>query len=128
MTSTLTLTGIKPTGELHLGNYLAAIRPLLAHAAAGEPLYVFIADLHTLNRRPDPAELRRLVRHVAAAYPARGLDPAQITLFRQSPVPAIAQMSRLLSNLCPRGRSTGRMPTRLRWRTTRPAGATSTTA
>jgi tryptophanyl-tRNA synthetase len=103
MTSTITLTGIKPTGELHLGNYLAAIRPLLAHAAAGEPLYVFIADLHALNGRPDPAELRRLVRHVAAAFPACGLDPEQIVLFRQSDVPAIAQMSQLLSNLCAKG-------------------------
>jgi tryptophanyl-tRNA synthetase len=93
MTSSLVLTGIKTTGELHLGNYLAAIRPLLDPAVSGEPLYVFIADLHALNGRPDPAELRRRVRHVAAAYPAFGLDPERITLFRQSDVPAIAQMS-----------------------------------
>ena len=53
-----TLTGIQPTGELHLGNYAGAIRPL-ARLAADEhrDVYVFVADLHALNGHPDPAEL-----------------------------------------------------------------------
>jgi hypothetical protein len=57
---TVTLSGVKPTGELHLGNYVGAIRPLarLAEDPARDVL-VFVADLHALNTRPDPAVLRR---------------------------------------------------------------------
>ncbi len=57
--STVTLTEVEPTGELHLGNYAGAIRPLARLAA--EPtrdVYVFVADLHALNTRPEPARLR----------------------------------------------------------------------
>ena len=65
MTSpTITLTGIQPTGELHLGNYAGAIKPLaeLVTQPARET-YVFVADLHALNGRPDPDRLRARTRH-----------------------------------------------------------------
>ena len=56
---TRTLTGVQPTGDLHLGNYVGAIRPLADLAAdRAREVYVFVADLHALNSRPDPAVLR----------------------------------------------------------------------
>src|SRR5690242_7462263 len=105
MTSTtITLTGIQPTGDLHLGNYAGAIRPL-ARLAAEHPreTYVFVADLHALNGRPDPAQLRDRTRKMAAALLACGLDHDRVHLYRQSRVPAIAQVSALLANLTSKG-------------------------
>src|SRR5215207_1580173 len=56
---TVTLTGVQPTGDLHLGNYIGAIRPLADLAVdLTRDVYVFVADLHALNSRPDPAALR----------------------------------------------------------------------
>ena len=103
-TPTITLTGIQPTGELHLGNYAGAIRPL-ARLAAGHPreTYVFVADLHALNGRPDPDQLRDRTRKMAAALLACGLDHDRVHVYRQSRVPAIAQVSALLTNVTSKG-------------------------
>jgi tryptophanyl-tRNA synthetase len=96
---TITLTGIQPTGELHLGNYAGAIKPLAQLAAQpGRETYVFVADLHALNSRPDPDQLRDRTRKMAAALLACGLDHDRVHLYRQSRVPAIAQITALLSN------------------------------
>jgi len=105
MTSpTITLTGVQPTGELHLGNYAGAIRPLaeLASQPARET-YVFVADVHALNGRPDPVALRDRTRRLAAALLACGLDHDRAHLYRQSRVPGIAQVSALLANLTSKG-------------------------
>ncbi|MGO9902878.1 MAG: hypothetical protein ACLP0J_25035 [Solirubrobacteraceae bacterium] len=101
---TVTLTGVKPTGELHLGNYAGAIRPLARLAAEpSRDVYVFVADLHALNARPDPAALRERSRRLAAALLACGLDGPNVHVYRQSRVPAIAELAALLSNVAGKG-------------------------
>jgi tryptophanyl-tRNA synthetase len=99
-----TLTGFKPTGELHLGNYAGAIRPL-ARLAADEhrDVYLFVADLHALNGHPDPAALADRTQRLAAALLACGLDRPNVRLYRQSRVPAIARLTALLSNVTSKG-------------------------
>jgi tryptophanyl-tRNA synthetase len=101
---TATLTGIKPTGVLHLGNYAGAIRPLAGLAADDDrDVYLFVADLHALNRRPDPAALSERTQRLAAALLACGLDRPNVHLYRQSRVPAIARLTALLSNVTSKG-------------------------
>jgi len=101
---TVTLTGVQPTGDLHLGNYVGAIRPLAEIAAdPARDVYVFVADLHALNSRPDPAALRERSRRLAAALLACGLDRPNVHLYRQSRVPAVARMAALLSNVAAKG-------------------------
>jgi tryptophanyl-tRNA synthetase len=101
---TITLTGIQPTGELHLGNYAGAIRPLARLAAEpARETYVFVADLHALNGRPDAYELRERTRRMAAALLACGLDHDRVHLYRQSRVPAVTQLSALLANITSKG-------------------------
>ena len=105
MTSpTITLTGIQSTGELHLGNYAGAIGPLARLAAQpARETYVFVADLHALNGRPDPDQLRDRTRKMAAALLACGLDHDRVHVYRQSRVPAIAQVTALLANVTSKG-------------------------
>jgi tryptophanyl-tRNA synthetase len=99
-----TLTGFKPTGALHLGNYAGAIRPLAGLAADAErDVYLFIADLHALNGRPEPGALADRSRRLAAALLACGLDRPNVHLYRQSRVPAIARLATLLSNVTAKG-------------------------
>jgi tryptophanyl-tRNA synthetase len=104
MTSpTITLTGIQPTGELHLGNYAGAIKPLAQLVAEpARETYVFVADLHALNGRPDPQQLRARTRHIAASLLAC-LDEDCVHVYRQSRVLAIAQVSALLANVTSKG-------------------------
>jgi tryptophanyl-tRNA synthetase len=101
---TVTLTGIKPTGELHLGNYAGAIQPL-ARLAADEQrdVLVFVADLHALNGRPGPVALSDRTRRIAAALLASGLDRPNVHLYRQSRVPAIPRLTALLGNVTSKG-------------------------
>ena len=99
-----TLTGVQPTGDVHLGNYIGAIRPLADLAAdPTRDIYVFVADLHALNRRPDPAVLRERSRRLVAVLLACGLDRPNVHLYRQSRVPAVAGMAALLNNLTSKG-------------------------
>jgi tryptophanyl-tRNA synthetase len=101
---TLTLTGVQPTGDLHLGNYIGAIRPLADLAAdPSRDVYVFVADLHALNSRPDPAVLRELSRRLVAALLACGLDRPNVHVYRQSRVPAVAGLAALLNNVAAKG-------------------------
>jgi tryptophanyl-tRNA synthetase len=101
---TVTLSGVKPTGELHLGNYVGAIRPLARLAEhAGRDVFVFVADLHALNTRPDPTALRERTRRLVAALVACGLDGPNVHVYRQSRVPAVAQLASLLSNVVAKG-------------------------
>jgi tryptophanyl-tRNA synthetase len=101
---TATLTGVQPTGELHLGNYAGAIRPL-ARLAADEArdVFVFVADLHALNGRPEPAVLSDRTRRLAAALLACGLDRSNVHVYRQSRVPAIARLATLLGPVTSKG-------------------------
>lgn len=88
------LSGIKPTGEIHIGNYFGAIRQLVDLLNAGTHQgYVFIADYHALNFVQDAAEMKRLTRELALTYLACGLDPEKITLFKQSSVSAHTELA-----------------------------------
>jgi tryptophanyl-tRNA synthetase len=101
---TATLTGIKPTGELHLGNYVGAIRPLVRLAAdAHRDVYAFVADLHALNSHPAPAALADRTQRLAAALLACGLDRPNVHVYRQSRVPAIARLAALLNTVTSKG-------------------------
>jgi tryptophanyl-tRNA synthetase len=103
-TQTVTLTGIQPTGEVHLGNYAGAIQPLLRLAAdERRDVYVFVADLHALNGQPDPAVLSERSRRVAATLLACGLDGPNVRLYRQSRVPAIARLATMLGSVTSKG-------------------------
>ncbi|MDP9344734.1 MAG: tryptophan--tRNA ligase [Actinomycetota bacterium] len=103
-TQTVALTGVKPSGELHLGNFAGAIRPLARSAARpGRETFVFVADLRSLTTRPDPRRLRERTRALIAALIACGLDGDRVHIFRQSRIPQITQISALLANVCPKG-------------------------
>ncbi len=107
------VSGIQPTGNLHLGNYLGAIRNWVrmqdemeegagAQAAAGgsaekNRCLFFLADLHAISQPHDPVELRRATLEMAAALVACGIDPARSVLFNQAQVPAHAELQWLLS-------------------------------
>jgi tryptophanyl-tRNA synthetase len=89
------VSGIQPTGDLHLGNLLGAILRWVRMQDEAECLY-FLADMHALTVDVDPAELRTNVREMAAALIASGIDPAKSILFRQSAIPAHAELSWIL--------------------------------
>ncbi len=90
------LSGIKPTGAPHLGNYLGMIRPALELAKEYRAFY-FIADAHALNQMRTPGELERLTRETAATLLALDLDPKEITFFRQSDIPGIFELAVILA-------------------------------
>jgi tryptophanyl-tRNA synthetase len=90
------LSGVQPTGNLHLGNYLGAIKQWVAMQDSHESLFC-IVDLHAITLPQDPRELRHSTREVAAAYLAAGIDPARSAIFHQSAVPAHAELSWILS-------------------------------
>ncbi len=94
------LSGIQPTGRLHIGNYFGMMRPAIALQAQGEAFY-FIADYHALTTLHDPAALREHCRRVALDFLACGLDPAQGALFRQSDVPQVTELAWILSTVTP---------------------------
>jgi len=89
------VSGIKPTGELTIGNYIGAIKNFIKFQDEYE-LLVFVADLHALTVEQDRLELRRRIRDVCALYIACGLDPNKTKIFIQSEIPAHSQMGYLL--------------------------------
>jgi tryptophanyl-tRNA synthetase len=94
MTKTI-VSGIQPTGNLHLGNYLGAIRNWVAMQSEGECFY-FLADLHAITVYNNPATLHANTREMAAALIACGVDPDKSVLFNQAQVPAHAELAWLL--------------------------------
>lgn len=90
------VSGIQPTGNLHLGNYLGAIRNWVAMQDEGECLY-FLADLHAISMPYDPAQLTANTREMTAALVACGIDTDKSILFNQARVPAHAQLQWLLN-------------------------------
>jgi tryptophanyl-tRNA synthetase len=97
-----TLTGIQPSGTLHIGNYFGAMRPAIEAQARGEGFY-FIADYHSMTSLFDPAERRRNTLGVALDWLACGLDPQRSVFWRQSDVPEVVELSWLLGTLTPMG-------------------------
>jgi tryptophanyl-tRNA synthetase len=94
------LSGIKPTGRPHLGNYFGMMRPAIEWQERGEAYY-FIADYHALTTVHDPAALREYTRGVALDFLACGLDPQKAVLFRQSDVPQVTELTWLLTCVTP---------------------------
>ncbi len=90
------LSGIQPSGDLHLGNYLGAIKNWADRVDEYE-CYYFMADMHTITVRQEPAELRKRSLNQLAQYIACGLDPEKNVLFLQSHVPAHAQLAWVLN-------------------------------
>src|SRR5438270_2146757 len=90
------LSGIQPTGILHIGNYFGMIEPAVALQQRGEAFY-FIANYHALTSVRDPAVLRQNSRQVALDFLACGFDPDRGALFRQSDVPQVTELCWILS-------------------------------
>ena len=91
------LSGIKPTGQLQLGNYIGALRNFAKYQDDNE-VFVFIADLHALTLPIDPQVLYNNTRDIVAFYLACGLDPEKATIFLQSQVPAHSELGTILGN------------------------------
>ncbi|MBU1755084.1 tryptophan--tRNA ligase [Patescibacteria group bacterium] len=88
------VSGIKPTGDIHLGNYFGALRQFVEMTNKGEhECFIFIADYHALNFIQDKAEMQRLTHELILTYLAAGLDPAKVHLFKQSEVPAHTELA-----------------------------------
>lgn len=96
------VTGIKPTGRIHLGNFLGMVRPAL-NLAACHPAFVFVADGHALTTEQDPALLVRQVRELVAGLLALGLDTERTALYRQSEVPEVFELGWTLACSAPKG-------------------------
>ena len=94
------LTGLQPSGKLHVGNYFGAMQPAVRLQDEGEAFY-FIADYHAMTSSQDPAALRENVRELAIDFLACGLDPARAVFFRQSAVPEVNELAWILSTVCP---------------------------
>lgn len=97
-----TLTGIQPSGTLHIGNYFGAMRPAIDAQARGDCFY-FIADYHSMTSLVDPAERRRHTRDVALDWLACGLDPARSVFWRQSDVAEVTELMWIIGTLTPMG-------------------------
>jgi tryptophanyl-tRNA synthetase len=96
------LSGIQPSGALHLGNYFGMMRPAIELQEKGEAFY-FIADYHSMTSLFDAAERRKNTLDVALDFLACGLDPKRAVFFKQSDVPEVCELSWLLSTLTPMG-------------------------
>lgn len=100
----IVLTGIKPTGEIHLGNFIGAIKPALELAHDSQyKNYLFVADYHAFTVMHDPAELKHATYSVAATWLALGLDPDKICFYRQSDVPQIMELNWILTCMTSKG-------------------------
>jgi len=102
MSKPISLTGIKPTGTPHLGNYLGAIRPALELAKKYSTVY-FMADYHALTTVHNREEMRSNTYKVAATWLALGLNPEEGLFYKQSDIPEIFELSWLLSCFTPKG-------------------------
>jgi tryptophanyl-tRNA synthetase len=100
--ATRTLTGITPSGTLHVGNFFGAMRPAIAAQEHGE-CYYFIADYHSLTSVFDPEVRRQNSLGIALDWLACGLDPAKSVFWRQSDVPEVCELTWLLGTLTPMG-------------------------
>ena len=96
------LSGIQPSGALHLGNYFGMMKPSIELQEQGEAFY-FIANYHSMTSLFDAAQRRQNTLDVALDFLACGLDPARTLLFRQSDVPAVTELAWLLTTVTPMG-------------------------
>lgn len=94
------LSGIRPTGKLHIGNYLGALKNFVELQKTHE-CYFFIADLHSLNEQFDPKIKRQQTVNLAKDFLATGLDPKKCTIFTQSAMPEHSELAIILANVIP---------------------------
>ena len=97
------LSGIQPTGRFHWGNYFGAISQYIAMQGDPEKAFYFIADLHALTTVRDPERMRQNTLDAALDLLGLGLEPEKATLFIQSEIPQITQLTWLLTTVCPMG-------------------------
>lgn len=102
ITSMRILTGLQPSGKLHIGNYFGAMEPAIRLQSQGEAFY-FIANYHAMTSLQDGAALRQNTRELAIDFLACGLDPERAVFFRQSDVPEVNELAWILSTVCPMG-------------------------
>jgi len=96
------LSGIQPSGKLHIGNYFGMMKPAIELQEQGEA-YLFIANYHAMTTVQDAAALRQMTTDVALDFLACGIDPARTAFYRQSDVPEVQELAWMLSVLCPMG-------------------------
>ncbi|MDF7800187.1 tryptophan--tRNA ligase [Pontiellaceae bacterium B1224] len=96
------LTGIQPSGKLHIGNYFGAIKPATELQEQGDA-YIFIANYHAMTTVQDGPALRERTKDVALDYLACGIDPEKTALYRQSDLSEVQELAWLLSVVCPMG-------------------------
>lgn len=94
------VSGIKPTGDIHLGNYFGATKQFVELQDSYES-YVFIADYHALNQIQDPSILRENILGIAKAYLSVGLNPSRVTLFKQSDINFHTELCWILNSITP---------------------------
>jgi tryptophanyl-tRNA synthetase len=97
------LSGIQPSGKLHIGNYFGAMRQYLELQEKGNECFYFIANYHALTSVSDGATLQEYTREVACGYLAVGIDPKRSVFFRQSDVPEVCELTWILSCVTPMG-------------------------
>lgn len=102
MSNEIALTGIKPSGTPHIGNYLGMNRPALELAEQYQAMY-FIADYHALTTVKNGEEMRRMTYDVAATWLALGLDPERVIFYRQSDIPEVMELTWILACFTPKG-------------------------
>ena len=96
------LTGLQPSGKLHIGNYFGAMQSAVQLQDQGEAFY-FIADYHAMTSMSDADTLRANIQDLAIDFLACGLDPEKATIFRQSDIPEVNELAWILSTVCPMG-------------------------
>lgn len=98
------VSGLQPTGRLHIGNYLGALKNMVALQDSGKyDCYFFIVDLHSLTEEFDPQQKKKQVLEIAAEFIAAGLDPKKSTIFLQSQVPAHTELAWIFNAITPLG-------------------------
>lgn len=97
------LTGIKPTGYLHIGNYFGAIKPAIKLAQTTNNHIMFIADYHALNALKDKELLGQHIKEIACTYLAAGLNPEHSVFYKQSDVPEICEIATIISAFTSKG-------------------------
>src|SRR3989344_8602410 len=98
MAKPILVSGIQPTGRLHIGNYLGALKNFVELQNSGKyRCYFFIADLHALTENPDAKELNKNITGLTSDFLAAGLDPKKSVIFQQSQIPAHSELEWILT-------------------------------
>ena len=97
------VSGIQPSGNLHLGNYFGAVQQFIQFIEGGHECYYFLANYHALTSMRDPRRLSELTRSTAADYLALGLDPERCSIYVQSDLPEVCELQWILTTVTPMG-------------------------